>query len=587
MLDEVKFGSKTQTKEKNVSFLLSAHHDPLAAVVCLSQHVVLADVNNDGESKLVIGHINDGQSGFKLKLFSKTSLVQSPSLLALPSAVVDFKISNGITAIAVASMNNIFIYKSMKPYFKYTLPTMDLNQVEKEAWIQSRDDKFDPDMLYDILSNLNSENSSVPLSQRSKTFLKIPRGSDESLQFLEKHKNSALTRHSSIVAMASMKKNINDENGLSILIVATEEKELLFLDVEAFTILKKIQLPSVAVFIGTNGLFDVEFQISIISRDGHCYTMNRDTEIPKDLFSMKTHSVGLIHQGRFIYTANTDATFHSYSTKGHVNFIRSLASNPTCIEQMFIKSKSMNLIAIALDNKTITVWNEGDIVDTVETRDIVVAMKFGSYNREDATLITVYANGALEIHIIRRKANFTKKQNDQISRTHENIKMPKMTSSYVDQARYEAENSKEIFNRMQYDLADMKLTSLRELIKIEKKSLSPISSKEPITMSVGLLGVGPVFKLRLTVTNTGNDINVTDRYRLFFLYNSQLYSVEQKTSSLPLLIPDQSQVIDTFVRALSPDGVTGSIRISISKNSDSKPFISTILNMPPAEIFAT
>ena len=41
----------------------------------------------------------------------------------------------------------------------------------------------------------------------------------------------------------------------------------------------------------------------------------------------------------------------------------------------------MNLIAIALDNKTITVWNEGDIVDTVETRDIVVAMKFGSYNR--------------------------------------------------------------------------------------------------------------------------------------------------------------------------------------------------------------
>ena len=183
----------------------------------------------------------------------------------------------------------------MKPYFKYTLPTMDLNQVEKEAWIQSRDDKFDPDMLYDILSNLNSENSSVPLSQRSKTFLKIPRGSDESLQFLEKHKNSALTRHSSIVAMASMKKNINDENGLSILIVATEEKELLFLDVEAFTILKKIQLPSVAVFIGTNGLFDVEFQISIISRDGHCYTMNRDTEIPKDLFSMKTHSVGLIH----------------------------------------------------------------------------------------------------------------------------------------------------------------------------------------------------------------------------------------------------------------------------------------------------
>ena len=91
-------------KEKNVSFLLSAHHDPLAACTCLSQHVCLADVNNDGESKLVIGHINDGQSGFKLKLFSKTSLVQSPSLLALPSAVVDFKISNGITGNTIQSV---------------------------------------------------------------------------------------------------------------------------------------------------------------------------------------------------------------------------------------------------------------------------------------------------------------------------------------------------------------------------------------------------------------------------------------------------------------------------------------------------
>ena len=101
---EIKASSKEiknfqKRKEKNVSFLLSAHHDPLAAVVCLSQHLSLADVNNDGESKLVIGHINDGQSGFKLKLFSKTSLVQSPSLLALPSAVVDFKISNGITGV--------------------------------------------------------------------------------------------------------------------------------------------------------------------------------------------------------------------------------------------------------------------------------------------------------------------------------------------------------------------------------------------------------------------------------------------------------------------------------------------------------
>ena len=87
---------KKEKKNEGLPFL-SAHYDPLAGVVTLPQHVILADVHNDGESKLVVGHVNDGISGFKLKLFSQTSLVQSPSLLSLPSAVTSFNIANGVT----------------------------------------------------------------------------------------------------------------------------------------------------------------------------------------------------------------------------------------------------------------------------------------------------------------------------------------------------------------------------------------------------------------------------------------------------------------------------------------------------------
>ena len=126
-------------------------------------------------------------------------------------------------------MNNIFIYKNMKPYFKYTLPNMELNQVEKEAWIQSRDDKFDPSMLKDILSTLSAENMSVPLSQRSKAFLKLENDSEEQLNFLDKYKHQPLSRHSSIVAMTSMSKNIDDQSGLSVLVICTEERELFIL----------------------------------------------------------------------------------------------------------------------------------------------------------------------------------------------------------------------------------------------------------------------------------------------------------------------------------------------------------------------
>ena len=117
------------------------------------------------------------------------------------------------------------------------------------------------------------------------------------------------------------------------------------------------------------------------------------------------------------------------------------------MELMTIRSKGLNLIAIALENKTISIWNEGDLISTVPMRDIVVAMRFGRYNREDSTLVTVYLDGALEIHIIRRKADFSQKVTQAVSKSLENIKMPKMTNTYLEEAKYERDNARSIFHR--------------------------------------------------------------------------------------------------------------------------------------------
>ncbi len=34
----------------------------------------------------------------------------------------------------MASGSHIYIYKNMRPYFKFTLPTLDLNPQEKDLW---------------------------------------------------------------------------------------------------------------------------------------------------------------------------------------------------------------------------------------------------------------------------------------------------------------------------------------------------------------------------------------------------------------------------------------------------------------------
>ena len=41
--------------------------------------------------------------------------------------------------------------------------------------------------------------------------------------------------------MSAINKNVDDLNALSVLIICTEEKQVIFIDVEAFTVIKKYE----------------------------------------------------------------------------------------------------------------------------------------------------------------------------------------------------------------------------------------------------------------------------------------------------------------------------------------------------------
>jgi len=43
------------------------------------------------------------------------------------------------SAVAVASGPYIYIYKNLRPYFKFTLPTLDVNPVEMDLWNQVKE----------------------------------------------------------------------------------------------------------------------------------------------------------------------------------------------------------------------------------------------------------------------------------------------------------------------------------------------------------------------------------------------------------------------------------------------------------------
>jgi Bardet-Biedl syndrome 1 protein len=126
------------------------------------------------------------------------------SLYCLCSEINNFVI---FAAIAVASGPFIYVYKNLRPYFKFTLPTLDVNPTEQDLWDQARDvcnvvtlihcfimlsfqDRIDVMTLRETLDGLRCEGTT--LTVRSLRFLQLQPHDLET--FASYHKHAPLKR---------------------------------------------------------------------------------------------------------------------------------------------------------------------------------------------------------------------------------------------------------------------------------------------------------------------------------------------------------------------------------------------------------
>lgn len=113
---------------------LDAYYDPVAGLYTFSSCVDLADLSGDGENRLLVGDLGSGSTGMKLKVYRGTVLMSESTLLDLPAGLVAFFMDlhePRIPAVAVASGPCIYVYKNLRPYFKFTLPGLEVNTLEQ------------------------------------------------------------------------------------------------------------------------------------------------------------------------------------------------------------------------------------------------------------------------------------------------------------------------------------------------------------------------------------------------------------------------------------------------------------------------
>uniref|UniRef100_A0AC11B635 Bardet-Biedl syndrome 1 n=1 Tax=Ovis aries TaxID=9940 RepID=A0AC11B635_SHEEP len=229
---------KGESSEANSKWLDSLS-DSMANIHTFSACLALADFHGDGEYKLAMGDLGPDGRQPRLKVLKGHTLVSQKPLPDLPAAAVTFLVGSHeprTPALAIASGPCVYVYKNLKPYFKFSLPLLPTNPLEQDLWNQAKEDQIDPLTLKEMLEGIR-EKAEVPLSVQSLRFLPLELSEMEA--FVNQHKSKSIRRQTVITTMTTLKKNLADEDAVSCLVLGTENKELLVLDPEAFTILAK------------------------------------------------------------------------------------------------------------------------------------------------------------------------------------------------------------------------------------------------------------------------------------------------------------------------------------------------------------
>ncbi|XP_041351022.1 Bardet-Biedl syndrome 1 protein-like isoform X2 [Gigantopelta aegis] len=537
---------------------LDAYHDPVASLYTFTQCLALSDIHADGDCKLIIADLGTGSYNMKLKVYKNTNLLSEHTIIDLPTGVVTFYmdvLEPRTAAIAVASGPYIYVYKNLRPYFKFTLPPLEVDQLEQDLWNQAANDDINLFVLREALDTLRLEGKT--LTVRSLRFIQLEANDLEN--FVNLHKSSPLKRQTVITCLKTLKKSMADEDAISCLVLGTENRSIYVLDPEAFTVLSTMELPSVPVFISVNGLYDVEYRIVAACRNGCIYTLKRGTaEGAKYTIELNSQPVGLERINKSIYVGCMDETMHCFTSKGKKLWTVKLPSSITTMETMDYKPRAFAAVLVALNNCEVHIYKEKYLVDVIKMPDVITGMKFGKFGREDGTLVMTTRGGGLFVKILKRSTVFEEKNLVSGPPAAQNIKLnvPKKTKLFVDQTLRERENAVEMHRTFQRDLYLLRLRTARDYARALENSMNPISSDptEPIKLSAQVQGIGPTFKLTVNLQNTSLTIPSSNLV-VTFDYDNGLYSFRKTFIQVPMLVPGLNYSFETFIDCLNDKGL--------------------------------
>lgn len=559
--------------------------DLISGVTSYTSHLSFGDFLNDNDFKLASADLLSN----KLKIFKQESLLSETSLQQTPTAILSFYSSdsqnkNATTCyLAVAGGCYIFIYKNLKGTDKLLIPNIDVNQLEIQVWEDLKQEKIDCQLAVERLEGLAK--SKISLSTRSLDLLYLK---DEVLisTFITERKAEPIIMLNYIVYLTLIKK-VNQFNAHCNLVIGSEGGNIFIVDPSISKIISKHKLDSTPSLISTYGTYESEYRIHVACRNGMIFTI-RNGELLKTSIQIGSTISGLIRYDKGLYVSSMNNYYSCYSPIGDKLFSVKLPSKIIGFDKFESERQGFKGVILLLSQNEVRLYNEKQLISVIVYEEKLISIKSGRFGRYDECFVVVTEKGGLYIKsllqsVVIDSLTYNKRTsvvNDEKTR----LDIPKKTTLYLDLIEREKESYSSMHDSFQNDIIKMKYKALDTYVRLLSKGHAPqnYSTISKIKLNVSINGLGPVFRLSITIDNSGEEpVSSSD---LLVDYEKEVFSFQKEYIQLGILMPNVPTKYSLMFRCISETGVSGTVKICVVDRNSAVPLIVNRIKVPISEL---
>ena len=491
-------------------------HDPVAGLKAYTSCVRFADLNGDGDTKMLVASADK-----KLKIYTGTTLVSENVLLDAPVSICTFypdaKSTPRVPTVGVAAGAYVFIYKNLRPWYKFALPQSAVHADEESVWADLRQGKVSVEDAKGRLAT--ARDAGILLSSTSQELLALEAAeAQQAEEFVAEQKDRPLASQTVCTCMETLKKDLEEDDACSMLVVGTESGLVIMLEPSGTAIAKKWQLPSAPVHMAITGSKDIEYRIVCACRDGNVHTI-KESGPSGIVIELESMPCGLVRLDKSILVGCMSNVIHAFSLRGKKAYSIYLPAPIVTMELLSLyKTRTAKALIVGMSTGEVRLYAEKHLIASLRIEEPVTACRFGSYGREEGCLALVGSSGALTIKMLQRTTRFdvTAASAGPPPEQDVPLSLPRKTVLYVEQTKREREQATEMHRIFQRDLCKLRLSTARAYVKMITDGQGPMSyssgSALRLTAQVRVKGEGEV-TVTLTVTVTVS-VSVSVRVRV-------------------------------------------------------------------------